>query len=983
MTGKTSRVFKPTIAAFAALGLALSLLAASVMAQGTGDVLFREDFQSFSNGSRPSQEDWVTVGATADNYWYIADGRFDTGDADQFPFLAWAVIDAPDSRSWSEISAKADFLMLQPAGEVNLAVRWRSPANFYYASLYATTTPASPRGVEFIKVVNGIEQTLARAVHPADVSLPAFESKSNFSSPDTLEVRAVGNQFAVLVNGRTVLTATDSEFSSGQVAIGQQRNQVQFDNIVVSRTSSIGSNLPPGGGSAPPTGGNFSLLVGSGLNSSKARTLESQLVGIPVQLEETSPGTYSVFLGSYPTAAAAQSAISDYEQQGLFFPYGYEVVDRSLTRRSPSVASAGNQPAPSGAVYRVVVGESDDKSLADQLAGDLRNTSGLSNVDVAEVDGRHLVFVGEAFPNEQAAQPVVDQMQNEYGLIAVRSQRFETDPLNRGGSGAGVRVSALMNSFESALAQNNFAVAENLAYRIGREDAGADVGALIERVRQQRNKIEQGENERRERINSLKKEADIAETGGNYESAQNYYQQLARLAEEGSADYQLAQAGIDRTAALIRGRAAQGATEGGGGNFLLIAGIGAGVLLLLGIAGFVLVSRKKNAPAPVATPMMQSTKPSTPAKPAAPKPDRAAAKAAAAAAGGNAASSRKQAAPSETPGGPVPAMSSEESGNPLRTVTDNDRIRPGSIAPAATPAGSETVALPPIGAPRKPSSRAARAPQEAAASGEGNELDLKLDFLTEEPKAEPARAPSGPADESGDAVSQEFEIPPLPDLEPEAKPADPRRSSEVALPTATVHKAKADPDVFYFQDFEDESLGQAPQNWRGQYDYASLEVTNGVAAQGSSKCLRFEKKQGVGSALYSCKFPDARGRIGVEFDIRCDDKNKYLLGVYIEKDGDFRQSISTIVHRTNSNSNPTLRVQNEPVAYDFGTWKRIRYEIDLQRQIVDAFVDEQSIIIGARMPPNGPKVVNTLSIRDNLATTGILMLDNIKIFRRK
>ncbi|MCC5875655.1 MAG: hypothetical protein JJU11_05490, partial [Candidatus Sumerlaeia bacterium] len=188
----------------------------------------------------------------------------------------------------------------------------------------------------------------------------------------------------------------------------------------------------------------------------------------------------------------------------------------------------------------------------------------------------------------------------------------------------------------------------------------------------------------------------------------------------------------------------------------------------------------------------------------------------------------------------------------------------------------------------------------------------------------------------------------------------------------------ANTDIFYTQSFDSEELGAVPNNWKGAaaHDHADLKV---VEREGGGRCMRFEKSSGTGSAYFSCRFPDVSGRFSVEFDICCQDKNKYLLGFYVEKDEDFRQSISTVIHRDTSRSDKvTLRVQNEVADYELGQWRRIRFVIDLQRHIVDAFLDGEPLTLGIRLTSR-PDSLNTLSIRDNLATEGILMIDNIDI----
>lgn len=266
---------------------------------------------------------------------------------------------------------------------------------------------------------------------------------------------------------------------------------------------------------------------------------------------------------------------------------------------------------------------------------------------------------------------------------------------------------------------------------------------------------------------------------------------------------------------------------------------------------------------------------------------------------------------------------------------------------------------------------------------EVGESTIKGPSLEEAPPKEAAPVQLG--NKSKRDGSTEFIIPPQPDVEPGKAPegtSSPEKAEPKPAP-APPPPAVKDADTYYLQDFASEEIGKAPANWRGEYEYANLVVAELEDADGGArKCMKFEKKSGVGSAYYSCRFPDARGRIGLEFDLRCDDKNKYLLGFYIEKDEDFRQSIHTIVHRTNSSANPTLRIQNESTPYEFGKWAHIKFDIDLTRQLIDCYVDDQPLAMGLRLN-SSPRAINTLSIRDNLATTGTMYIGNIRIYRVK
>lgn len=215
---------------------------------------------------------------------------------------------------------------------------------------------------------------------------------------------------------------------------------------------------------------------------------------------------------------------------------------------------------------------------------------------------------------------------------------------------------------------------------------------------------------------------------------------------------------------------------------------------------------------------------------------------------------------------------------------------------------------------------------------------------------------------------------------PASAPLPPKRPPQipVGISAPTPPPVATPSNTYYEQKFEDEEIGAMPRGWKGNYDYATLEV---VEREGGGKCMKFEKGKGTGSAYFSCRFPDAAGRVVVEFNLRCDHKNKYLLGFYVEMDEDFRHSVHTVVHMDATKADKvSLRLQNETAPYKLGEWSRIRYLIDLPRNMVDGFVDDKPVAIGVRLPSR-PRVVNTLSIRDNLATEGILMIDNIRIYK--
>lgn len=182
----------------------------------------------------------------------------------------------------------------------------------------------------------------------------------------------------------------------------------------------------------------------------------------------------------------------------------------------------------------------------------------------------------------------------------------------------------------------------------------------------------------------------------------------------------------------------------------------------------------------------------------------------------------------------------------------------------------------------------------------------------------------------------------------------------------------------FAQNFEDDPVGQAPAGWTGSYDYATLTVRDDSPPEGASHYMAYVKKEGAGKAYFSTKFPNVDGVVSIEFDLCCNDKNKFLLGFYLEKDEDFQQSVHTKILRSEAQTAPTIHLQGEPAPYLLGSWAHIKYIVDLNAGKVDGYIDGTHIARGLKLPQT-PKYFNTLAIRDNINTTGELLIGNITV----
>lgn len=209
-------------------------------------------------------------------------------------------------------------------------------------------------------------------------------------------------------------------------------------------------------------------------------------------------------------------------------------------------------------------------------------------------------------------------------------------------------------------------------------------------------------------------------------------------------------------------------------------------------------------------------------------------------------------------------------------------------------------------------------------------------------------------------------------------PSAPKMAVSDPHSTTVVPQGASADGVVFAQNFEQDAVGQAPPNWSGEFPYATLTVRDDGPPKGSKKYIAYKKDEGVGKVYYCARFPNTSGIISVEFDLRCNDKNKFLLGFYIEKDEDFQQSIHTKILRSEAQTAPTIHIHGEPAPYLLGSWAHIRYVINLKESTVDGYIDSTHIARGLKLPQT-PKYLNTLAIRDNINTTGDLCIANIQV----
>lgn len=773
------------------------------------------------------------------------------------------------------------------------------------------------------------------------------------------------------------------------------------------------------GGQAPPSaaGGTAGSLVvvARDLQQGVADGLRDDLIAdgfTTAEVRREASGNYRVVLAGLPSSDEANALLTELRSAG-YTPFG---IDEDLGR--------------SDLVFRVAVAEFSSRPEAEQ-AGEALADEGFVNVDIVEDNGQFIVMLG-TFNRREDAQNLLSDVSSAGFALAEVIERERVRPVTTQSSlpenvqQATRDVLTLAEKVESGEASAE----EFRQLREQTQLLPQDQRQIVEQLEQSRAVSQQNQ----QQIFTIYRDFDRAMQAGNLEQAERALAQVRQLnpnelnlanreqvlqaartgqpaAPQGqmaadparvqqiinearqlerSGDTQQALARYREALALdprnIEAQSQVSALSGGSAssqaaaesdppstltdNKTLIYG-GAGLLVLLVIIVMLMRGRKaKSAPSPTAS-TGQSSSIFDPLGGIEETP-----------AAGNETSLLG------TGGSDVDALTAGTSSAGMAPPAfatfgtddadeEEEQAPPPKPAPAPAPAADDDM----VSFDEDPVPPAQPAP---APSPDNDEITLDLGEPEPAPAAPQSPAPAAADDQPKSALDEDLEsllmgtFPGAPDNAEATSPlqsATPGDGVEELQAPGSPEPAQA--RVIFEQSFDNETPGSSPQGWSGEYEYASLTVER-LDEAGHSQCVRFEKNDGSGSATYHLSFPKAQGRITAEFDIRCDQKNKFLLGLYLEKDEDFKQSVHTIVHQLDPNSPAALRIQGVAAPYEMGSWRRVRYEIDLASATLDGYLDDEHVVQGVTLP-NAPEYINTLSIRDNLATTGTLLIDNIRI----
>ncbi len=208
-----------------ALSAAVLTVVAFVATTASAATLFSDDFNDGNaNGWTVSGGSWSVASGVYGQTGTSSDARARSGQA-----------------SWTNYTVTARIRANAFNGSnrfVALLARAQSNTSYYYVALRSNNT------VELKKLVGGTSTTLATA--PVTVSIGTWY---------TVSLTVNGSNLSSQVNGGATLTASDSQFASGQVGLATFNASASFDDVVVTSdtgpTPSPSSPAPPSPSTSP------------------------------------------------------------------------------------------------------------------------------------------------------------------------------------------------------------------------------------------------------------------------------------------------------------------------------------------------------------------------------------------------------------------------------------------------------------------------------------------------------------------------------------------------------------------------------------------------------------------------------------------------------------------------------------------------------------------------------------------------------------
>ena len=1007
------------------------IVAVSLMGASAADPLFSD---SFSGAAKGRPDGW-RFDTTDETFWTIQNGWLVSGDANDMVTVdgfSFGVIETPGSENWTDCRIACRFWMKNSGGRVALVGRWTDRRNHYRATVDVLE---GARRVMLTRVVRGVKTDLQSVpLVPEAVGLARIENGSP-DAPIDFALAFRGSTIAVSLAGQVVAFAKDTSLAKGAAGIGLSRNNVAFQNIAV--TTVTEDPLAPSSVSPEPPasipGQYYTVQLLTTRDVAEARGTAASLrdMGYFPNLEQDEEGRHVVSIGRF--ASFAEATKMRVEMVSNDFAFAKVVAVAAKAGELPHPGTTGPSQAVDTTIPPEVRERPDLQVLTpsqrqelirmliqqraarlqiqtfDQIADLTRQVQSLT-----DEQKKILVKLSEEEADSEERKRSISRLiasidrgieQGDYdGALTAIAELKKIDPTSP--------IAAMKEADVTHLKNGTYPGYDAQMSRLQKDIASLKQQAIAMEGQQRLDEAKQiwigiiakdPENEEaKQKVASL--DARIETTRAAATAAarreerkllftvvgsvggvllvllaliyllgrRRYAQMLQQLQDEAVAPLQELQ---QRTRAIAAGGAAAGLALNARHDLLEQADSSA--------AEFMIPEAGVSDVAPPASPP-PSRPPGSPLRAkAAPSPFAPAEESPPGdvlAEFGDLEEEEEERQPSSVlPPAPSDAETSVED-----AVLSFGDVAPESFSgfPAAEGRSSalETPGFPDGAAADEiifsfddnvlaPSAEETSRGEDTTTSALSDlDLDLDLDLGPSRSRADQAigggggEPPLSPLDLDLDLSTEEQRLP--------------RDVGSNPLLAETVSPLGG--NVCLSQDYSVDAVGAAPAGWTGgSAPSATLRVVEDDKNPGE-KCLRFRKPAGEAATSFACRFPNASGWVTAEFDIRCDEKNKHLLGLYLEEDGDFRRAVHTVVQCTDPSGPAYLRIFNQATPYELGSWRRIRYEINLDEGLVNGYVDDQLVAGNVRMGAKASNL-NTVSIRDNTESTGALYLKNLSV----
>ena len=244
-------------------------------------------------------------------------------------------------------------------------------------------------------------------------------------------------------------------------------------------------------------------------------------------------------------------------------------------------------------------------------------------------------------------------------------------------------------------------------------------------------------------------------------------------------------------------------------------------------------------------------------------------------------------------------------------------------------------------------------------------------------------SPFAPKAENNDEPVQEVE----PEVKPEAAPPVPEPPQEIPKKPAHLltedemkeflDKQKAS-QVIFEQEFNALQVQQKPENWKGEYEKASLTISENPLISPGRKYLKFNKEICNEEVLFCMLIPDTGRKPVFEFELCCMGVGEDPLGLYLESVDSEEISLGTQFQTDSTSQQIHVRMGDHSQPYASGEWWLFRYELDLEKGTYNGYKDDKQIVEEAPLP-SSVLAFDLISLKAHAEAEGSLLMRKLTV----